>query len=82
MRCATPKSVTYAWSPSSRTLAGLTSRWSTPRACAASNALAICTISATARRTSNGPWATTSANDGPSISRIAMYGTPSTTPAS
>ena len=31
---------------------------------------------------SNGPRATTSAKDGPSISRMAMYGTPSTEPKS
>ena len=70
-----PKSVRYACSssPVSSTLPGLTSRWTSPRRCAASSAEATWVMIATARCGSNGPSRTTAASRSvPSTKRMAM----------
>ena len=80
-----PKSVRETCSSpeasATRMLPGLTSRWTSPCACAASRASATCETMRTAAPTGNRPrrWIS-SCSDAPSTNRIAMYKSPSSSP--
>ena len=81
---ASPKSLRYTWSPrASRTLEGLTSRCSIPRAWAASSAAPTWRTMRAARSGSMRPSAAITARMSvPSTRRIMMKSTPSSSPAS
>ena len=75
---ATPKSVSLALSSwSTRTLAGFTSRWTTPARCAASSAVSTCRPRRAARSWGSGPSSATSwARLGPSTSSMTSQMAP------
>ena len=83
-----PKSDRYAYSGrpgtfSIKTLAGLTSRCTSPMACAASSAADTCSTSDATRSGASGPppARSTVARSPPATNRVAMYSTPPTSPA-
>jgi hypothetical protein len=79
---ARPKSVslTRAGLPSRRMLAGLTSRWTIPRACAAASPRAVAMATRRTSASGRGPALSRASRDGPATYGITRKGSPLTSP--